>query len=132
MRPMRTKMMVVGGVTTQYDQKMVREMSRSKASPDAACVICANVRAGGEASRRTFATIKTGSSNTAWKSYLADSMMRGINTMGVKIILERTAMTTVFVSPFLEARFFRAGVSDWALRVRKFRAAPRNAEVEVD
>lgn len=37
--PTTTKMMVEGGVTTQYDQKTVRLMRRSKASPDAAWVI---------------------------------------------------------------------------------------------
>ena len=37
--PTTTKMMVEGGVTTQYDQKIVRLMRRSKASPEAACVI---------------------------------------------------------------------------------------------
>lgn len=35
-RPITTKMIVDGGVTTQYAQKMVRLMSRSNASPDAA------------------------------------------------------------------------------------------------
>ena len=39
-RPTTTKRIVDGGVTTQYDQKIVRLMSRSNASPDAAWVIC--------------------------------------------------------------------------------------------
>ncbi len=37
--PMTTKRIVVGGVTRQYDQNIVRLMRRSNASPDAACVI---------------------------------------------------------------------------------------------
>ena len=41
MRPTTTKRIVDGGVTTQYDQKIVRLMRRSKASPDAAWVIWA-------------------------------------------------------------------------------------------
>jgi len=53
-------MMVVNGVTMQYDQKIVRDMRRSNASPDALCVIWANVRAGGAAMRRTFTTTKIG------------------------------------------------------------------------
>jgi hypothetical protein len=36
---MTTYTIVAGGVTTQYAQKIVREISRSNASPDAACVI---------------------------------------------------------------------------------------------
>ena len=57
---MRTVMIVVNGVTMQYDQKIVRDMRRSNASPDALCVIWANVRAGGDANRRTFTTTKIG------------------------------------------------------------------------
>lgn len=38
--PIITYAMVAGGVTMQYDQKIVRLMRRSNASPDAACVIC--------------------------------------------------------------------------------------------
>lgn len=57
---MRTVMIVVNGVTMQYDQKIVRDMRRSNASPDALCVIWANVRAGGDAMRRTFTTTKIG------------------------------------------------------------------------
>lgn len=57
---MTTKRIVEGGVTTQYDQKIVRLISLSNASPEAACVICASVSAGGEAMRRTFETTKTG------------------------------------------------------------------------
>lgn len=38
--PMITYTIVAGGVTTQYAQKMVRLISRSKASPEAAWVIC--------------------------------------------------------------------------------------------
>ena len=44
----------------QYDQKMVRLMSRSNAFPDTAWVICANVRAGGEHTSITLMTTKTG------------------------------------------------------------------------
>ena len=58
--PMTTKMIVDGGVTTQYAQKIVRLMSRSNASPDAACVICASVSAGGDAISSTFDTTNTG------------------------------------------------------------------------
>lgn len=36
---MTTYAIVAGGVTTQYDQKIVRLINRSKASPEAACVI---------------------------------------------------------------------------------------------
>ena len=57
---MRTVMIVANGVTMQYDQKIVRDMRRSNASPDALCVIWANVRAGGDAMRRTFTTTKIG------------------------------------------------------------------------
>ena len=39
--PTTTNNIVDGGVTTQYDQKIVRLISRSNASPDAACVIYA-------------------------------------------------------------------------------------------
>ena len=74
-------MIVAGGVTTQYDQKIVLLMSRSKASPEAACVICAmnmfmlvifrignegggctwaSVSAGGEEISKTLDTTKTG------------------------------------------------------------------------
>ena len=60
MRPMTTKRIVDGGVTTQYDQKIVRLIRRSNASPDAACVICANVSAGGDAMSSTFDTTNTG------------------------------------------------------------------------
>jgi len=35
-----TYTIVAGGVTTQYAQKIVRLIRRSKASPEAACVIC--------------------------------------------------------------------------------------------
>ena len=59
-RPMTTNMIVDGGVTTQYAQKIVRLISRSNASPDAACVICASVSAGGEAISSTFDTTNTG------------------------------------------------------------------------
>ena len=59
-RPITTNRIVDGGVTTQYDQKIVRLMSRSNASPLAACVICASVSAGGEAMSRTFDTTNTG------------------------------------------------------------------------
>lgn len=45
---------------TQYDQKIVRLINRSKASPDAACVIWASVSAGGDAMSSTFATTNTG------------------------------------------------------------------------
>lgn len=38
-KPMTTYAIVAGGVTTQYDQKIVRLINRSKASPEAACVI---------------------------------------------------------------------------------------------
>ena len=58
--PTTTKRMVDGGVITQYDQKIVRLISRSKASPDAACVIWASVSAGGDAISSTFDTTKTG------------------------------------------------------------------------
>lgn len=61
---MTTKRMVDGGVMTQYAQKIVRLISRSKASPDAACVICARVNAGGDAISNTFATTNTGLSYT--------------------------------------------------------------------
>lgn len=44
----------------QYDQKIVRLMSRSKASPDTAAVICASVNAGGEQSKMVLTTTKTG------------------------------------------------------------------------
>ncbi len=57
---MTTNRIVDGGVTTQYDQKIVRLISRSNASPDAACVICASVSAGGDASSSTFDTTNTG------------------------------------------------------------------------
>ena len=57
---MTTKIIVDGGVTTQYAQKIVRLMSRSNASPDAACVICASVSAGGDATSSTFDTTNTG------------------------------------------------------------------------
>ncbi len=57
---MTTYMIVIGGVTMQYDQKMVPLISRSNASPDAAWVIWASVRAGGEESSNTFETTKTG------------------------------------------------------------------------
>lgn len=43
-KPMTTKIIVEGGVTTQYDQKIVRLMRRSKASPEAACVIYETIR----------------------------------------------------------------------------------------
>ena len=59
-KPMTTKRIVDGGVTTQYDQKIVLLMSLSNASPDAACVICASVSAGGEAINSTFDTTNTG------------------------------------------------------------------------
>ena len=39
-KPITTLIIIAGGVTTQYDQKTVRLISRSNASPDAACVIC--------------------------------------------------------------------------------------------
>jgi hypothetical protein len=35
-KPITTLMMIVGGVTTQYDQKIVLLISRSNASPEAA------------------------------------------------------------------------------------------------
>ena len=38
--PSMTYTIVAGGVTTQYAQKIVRLIRRSKASPEAACVIC--------------------------------------------------------------------------------------------
>ena len=57
---MTTKRIVDGGVTAQYDQKIVRLIRRSNASPDAACVICARVSAGGEAISSTFDTTNTG------------------------------------------------------------------------
>jgi len=117
---MRTVMMVVNGVTMQYDQKIVRDMRRSNASPDALCVIWANVRAGGDAMRRTFTTTKIGlspngsvttaivvqkmdtySSNTTVKPYFAWNARSGISMAGVRTILERIAIITVFVSPFL-------------------------------
>jgi len=117
---MRTVMMVLNGVTMQYDQKIVRDMRRSNASPDDLCVIWANVRAGGAAMRRTFTTTKIGlstkgfrttaifvqkmdaySSNTAGKPYFAEYAMSGISMVGVRTILERIAIITVLVSPFL-------------------------------
>jgi hypothetical protein len=73
--------MVVIGVTMQYDQNIVLLISRSNASPEAACVIfqgkrvslsrrdstrqgrrhtCASVRAGGLETNNTFATTNTG------------------------------------------------------------------------
>ena len=58
--PMTTNRIVEGGVTTQDDQKIVRLMRRSNASPDAACVICASVSAGGDAMSKTFDTTNTG------------------------------------------------------------------------
>ena len=57
---MTTNRIVDGGVTAQYDQKIVRLIKRSNASPDAACVICANVNAGGDAMSKTFDTTNTG------------------------------------------------------------------------
>lgn len=59
-KPMTTNSIIDGGVTTQYDQKIVLLMSRSNASPDAACVICASVSAGGDAISSTFDTTNTG------------------------------------------------------------------------
>ena len=44
----------------QYDQKMVRLISRSNTFPDTAAVICANVRTGGEHTRITLTMTKTG------------------------------------------------------------------------
>ena len=38
-KPITTVTMTEGGVTTQYDQKIVLLIRRSKASPEAACVI---------------------------------------------------------------------------------------------
>ena len=38
---MTTETIVETGVTTQYAQNIVCDMSRSNASPEAACVICA-------------------------------------------------------------------------------------------
>jgi hypothetical protein len=55
-----TLKIIRGGVNTQYDQKIVRLIRRSNAFPEAACVICANVRAGGEHTRITLMTTKTG------------------------------------------------------------------------
>lgn len=52
--------MVAGGVTTQYDQKIVRLNRRSNASPEAACVIWASVRAGGDEASSTRARMNTG------------------------------------------------------------------------
>ena len=125
---MTTKRIVDGGVTTQYDQKIVRLMSRSNASPDAACVICASVSAGGDAISSTFDTTNTGlhesrrhnyqhlmlsrkrkkthSSKTFCTSYLVAGIMSGRSTSGVMIILARIATTTVLVSPALPG--FRA------------------------
>ena len=55
-----TLKIISGGVNTQYDQKIVRLIRRSNAFPEAACVICANVRAGGEHTSITLTTTKTG------------------------------------------------------------------------
>ena len=122
-RPITTKRIVDGGVTTPYDQKIVRLMSRSNASPDAACVICASVSAGGDAISSTFDTTNTGlqgrpaqsanaraaekreegdhthSSKTRCRSNLVETTMSGSSTMGVMTILDRIATTTVRVSP---------------------------------
>lgn len=38
--PRTTTKIVLGGVTTQYDQKTVRDISLSNESFEAACVIC--------------------------------------------------------------------------------------------
>lgn len=38
--PRTTTKIVLGGVTTQYDQKIVRDISLSNESFEAACVIC--------------------------------------------------------------------------------------------
>lgn len=58
--PITTYTIIIGGVTIQYDQKIVRLINRSNASPDATWVIWASVRAGGEESSNTFDTTKTG------------------------------------------------------------------------
>lgn len=78
-RPMRANMMVMGSATTQYDQKIVWDMRRSNAPPDATCVICAKERAGGEARRRTFATMKIGLS-TKWSEPLYRKWMLTLQT----------------------------------------------------
>jgi hypothetical protein len=44
---LQCRMETHGGVNTAYDHEMVFEISLSNASPDAACVICASVKAGG-------------------------------------------------------------------------------------
>ena len=77
-RPMRANMMVMGSATTQYDQKIVWDMRRSNA-PDATCVICVKERAGGEARRRTFATMKIGLS-TKWSEPLYRKWMLTLQT----------------------------------------------------
>ena len=55
-----TYTIVIGGVTMQYDQKIVRLINRSNASPDATWVIWASVRADGAESSNTLETTKTG------------------------------------------------------------------------
>ena len=71
--PITTKIIVDGGVTTQYAQKIVRLMSRSNASPDAACVICASVSAGGDAISSTFDTTNTGLCQRRLLAFLAQN-----------------------------------------------------------
>jgi hypothetical protein len=42
--PRTTTKIVLGGVTTQYDQKIVRDISLSNESFEAACVICSTCK----------------------------------------------------------------------------------------
>jgi hypothetical protein len=75
---------------------------------------------------------KAYSSKTAWKSYLAERMMSGINTIGVIIILESTAMTTVFVSPLLGVRLAKVDASEGSLFLNRFRTAPKTEVGKLD
>jgi len=76
---------------------------RSKASPEAAWVIWASVKAGGDETKSTFDTTNTGSVNTSCQSCLAHRMIKGISKAGVMIILETIAIITVLFSPGLES-----------------------------
>jgi len=133
---MMTYTIVAGGVTTQYDQKMVRVMSRSNASPEATCVIWASVNAGGEETTKTLATTNTGSSNALCQPNLVDAAINGNNTNGVMNILDRTVIATVFVSPGVTGseRFATGWIRDLFLSMKRplTLSTSESADLEVD
>ena len=138
-----TLKIITGGMKIQYDQKMVRLISRSNAFPDTAAVICANMRASGEHTRITLTMTKTGllkirsvntetymrrktkpySWNTSCQSYFVVNVIPGIEIRGVIIILDATNRITVFC--LSRIRFYLIFL--W-IRVRATKDVPRRLQ----